>query len=284
MKLRHYFTLAGLIISTALIRAQGFAPDTLASLSAVGAISSGNGIFAPVGAFRVILSRSGTTFVLQSFNPAYLNSLAGDASYIKTGPNTGRMSLTDVVLRIVIPYNLSFTSPTSATFTVTTGVGNQAGVMILENVTIVQNVLPPAPPVAPTITQAGLSNISVRTIVPSGGQVIPGFVLDAPTRVLMRVGGPALAAFGVAGTLPNPRLTVLNTSGPMGMNDDWSAGLANQIGVQDAAVKAGAFPFAQGSQDAALVLDLPAGSYTCLVTGEPGTTGEVLIEVYRVPQ
>lgn len=284
MKLRQLFALAVLIISSALIRAQGFAPDALAGLSAVGAITGGNGFLASIGAFRVAVNAAGNSFTLQSFNPAVLNSGAGGLSYIKTGPNSARMTLTDVVLNLPIPYVLTFTSATSATWTVTTGIGNQTGVLILEKVTIVQNVLPPAPPPAPIITQAGLSNISVRAVVPSGGQVIPGFVLDAPTRVLVRVAGPALAAFGVAGTLPNPRLTVLNPTGPMGINDDWSAGLANQIGVQDAAVKAGAFPFTQGSQDAALVLDLPAGSYTCLVTGEPGTTGEVLIEVYRVPQ
>jgi hypothetical protein len=282
MNIRLIIALALLTISNALSRAQGFAPDSLASLSAVGAISSGNGIFAQVGAFRVTLSRTGTTFALQSFNPTYLNSLAGDASYAKTGPNTGRMSLTDVVLRIAIPYSLIFTSPTSATFTVTTGVGNQAGVMILENITVVQNVLPA--PVTQVTTVAGLSNMSVRTIVPTNGQVIPGLVLDSPTRVLVRVAGPALGAFGVTGTLPNPRLTVLNGSTVVATNDDWSDSLPNQIAIQSAALRTGAFSFAVMSKDAAILLDLAAGSYTCLVAGEPGTTGEVILEVYRVPQ
>jgi hypothetical protein len=42
----------------------------------------------------------------------------------------------------------------------------------------------------------------------------------------------------------------------------------------------GAFAFAPGSADAAVVLTLPAGSYTAHVDGG---TGETLVEVYRVP-
>ena len=195
------------------------------------------------------------------------------------------MALTDVVLGFAIPYALTFTSQTSATFTVTTGVGNQAGVLILERVTVVQNILPPpAAPIITTTIVAGLSNMSVRTVVPANGQVIPGLVLDSPTRVLVRVAGPALAAFGVAGTLPNPKLTVMSTTGMVGTNDDWAALAANQTEVSDAAAKTGAFAFAPGSADAAVVLDLAAGSYTCLITGAPGTTGEVILEVYRVPR
>lgn len=43
------------------------------------------------------------------------------------------------------------------------------------------------------------------------------------------------------------------------------------------------FPLTPGSKDAALLVALPAGSYTIQVTGAAGTTGNALIEVYELP-
>lgn len=271
MKIRHLLALGLALIASAFLRAQSFAPETLTAISAVGSVTSGTGFFAQVGAFRIVIDRTGNAFSMQSLNPTYLTSQAGSASYAKTGQNTARMMLTDTVLKIAIPYSLTFSSATSATYTVTTGIGNQTGVMILENVT-------------QTTSMAGLSNMSVRTTVPTNGQVIPGIVVDTTTRVLIRVAGPALANFGVTGTLPNPRLTVMSGNNIIGINDDWSSTSANQFIVQTAATRTGAFAFADGSKDAAIVLDLAAGAYTCIVAGDPGTTGEAILEVYRVPQ
>ena len=128
----------------------------------------------------------------------------------------------------------------------------------------------------------GLINLSVRAQVPADGQIIPGIVLDSPTQVLIRVSGPSLKMFKVDGYLLDPKLTLYDSSGKMiEFNDDWGSRAAEIIAANSAA---GAFPFmADNSKDAAMVVNLAAGAYTCLVTGDKGTTGEVLLEVYRLP-
>jgi len=125
----------------------------------------------------------------------------------------------------------------------------------------------------------GLVNMSIR-VETTGSPIIPGLVVDTPTKVLIRVAGPSLTQFGVQRVLSNPKITVYSAGRPIGENDDWES---NRAAVIDASSRAGAFPFLSGSKDAALVVDLPAGAYTCVVTGDPGSTGEVILEVYKVP-
>ena len=43
---------------------------------------------------------------------------------------------------------------------------------------------------------------------------------------------------------------------------------------------AGAFSIPDGTKDAALVVRLPPGGYSAVVSGANGTTGNVLVEVY----
>ena len=253
-------------------RAQGVSPDAMAGLTAIGVVTSGNGFFASIGAFRIALDRTGTGFSLVPLTTTVAPG-AGSYTYTKTGTNTARIVLTDVVVRIGVPYVLTFTSQTSATYSATTGIGNQTGLLVLEN-GVLQS----------SASTAGFVNMSVRAVVPLNGQIIPGLVLDAPTRVLVRVAGPALAGFNVAGTLANPRLTVMAGNNALASNDDWSATITNQTAVQDAGEKTGAFAFTPGSRDAALVVDLAAGAYTCIISGDTGSDGEVLLEVYRVPR
>jgi hypothetical protein len=45
----------------------------------------------------------------------------------------------------------------------------------------------------------------------------------------------------------------------------------------------GAFPFAPGSADSAVVISLPAGAYTAQVSGVNNTTGLALAELYEAP-
>ncbi len=125
-----------------------------------------------------------------------------------------------------------------------------------------------------------LVNLSVRAEVPAGGAAIPGFVIeDEVSTVLIRVAGPGLASFGVTGAMENPTLTLFSGQTVLAQNDDWS--VAN--GLLDAANRAGAFAFAEGSADAALLATLGPGAYTVSATSADGAAGEVLIEVYRVP-
>ena len=122
------------------------------------------------------------------------------------------------------------------------------------------------------------ANISVRTAVATGATVIPGFVVQGTgtKRVLIRAVGPGLAAFGLGGTMADPKLTVFQGSTEVATNDNWSA-----AAIGNAFSATGAFALPNGSRDAALLTDLPAGrDYTVQVTNASGTGGIVLIEVY----
>lgn len=125
-----------------------------------------------------------------------------------------------------------------------------------------------------------LSNLSTRANAGSGNSVVTaGFVIGpgAGKRVLIRAAGPALAAFGLTGVLADPVLTLYNSANAVvATNDNWNSA--------DAAViaGAGAFAFASGSADAAIVTTLAPGSYTAQVTGAGGTTGLALVEVYEI--
>jgi hypothetical protein len=50
------------------------------------------------------------------------------------------------------------------------------------------------------------------------------------------------------------------------------------------AAQVGAFPLIAGSKDAALIVTLPPGAYTAQVSGNGGTTGNGMAEVYEIPQ
>lgn len=132
-------------------------------------------------------------------------------------------------------------------------------------------------------TTPRLINVSARTQVGTGGNIlIAGFTIGGSTAktVLIRASGPALAAFGVDGTLVNPKLELYRGSTLLNANDDWSGTAA----IVTAATGVGAFPLTNtASKDAALLLTLPPGGYTAQVSGEGSTTGVALIEIYEVP-
>ncbi len=139
---------------------------------------------------------------------------------------------------------------------------------------------------------ARLANISTRAQVGTGGNIlIPGLVVSAGTgtrRLLIRAAGPALTALGVGGALADPTIVVLNaTSGAtVASNNNWGtpvgAGAANATAISTAASGAGAFTFASGSRDSAVLADFAPGSYTIQVSGVGDTTGVALVEVYDV--
>jgi hypothetical protein len=63
-------------------------------------------------------------------------------------------------------------------------------------------------------------------------------------------------------------------------NDNWS----DEANAADAATAIpGAFELETGSNDAVLLITLPAGLYTAVVRGVGETTGNAIIEVYDVP-
>jgi subtilisin family serine protease len=129
-----------------------------------------------------------------------------------------------------------------------------------------------------------LVNISGRGLVGTGDNIlIGGFVVagDAPTLVLIRAAGPALTRFGVGGVLAQPRLRVVRAGAELATAASWSAG-DTAVSIAEAATRMRAFSFPAGSEDSALLLFLPPGSYTAQVSGAGATTGIALLEIYRV--
>jgi hypothetical protein len=110
--------------------------------------------------------------------------------------------------------------------------------------------------------------------------LIAGFTVagTGTKQVLIRAVGPGLFAFGVPGTLVDPRLDVFNSAGiRVAENDNWAAGLAPTF------TAVGAFTLSSGSRDAAILATLPIGAYTVQVRGADNGTGDAIVEVYEVP-
>lgn len=148
------------------------------------------------------------------------------------------------------------------------GVGETGGVVLLEAYD------------AGTGNTARLVNVSARNRVGTGDNIlVAGFVIvgEGQKRVLIRAVGPTLAAFGVTGTLADPKLEIYNSaSAKIAENDDWAASLAPVF------AGAGAFALVNGSFDAALAASLAPGSYTVQVRGVDGGSGEALVEIYEL--
>ncbi|MFM9952682.1 MAG: sulfatase-like hydrolase/transferase [Opitutaceae bacterium] len=132
---------------------------------------------------------------------------------------------------------------------------------------------------------ASIVNASTRAFVGTGDSVlIPGFVVSGTgtIRLLVRAVGPTLAGFGVTGTLADPTITLYRGATVLATNDNWSSA-TNAAEITATAATVGAFPLPTGSNDAALVVVLPAGSYSAVVSGVGATTGTALVELYVAP-
>ena len=128
--------------------------------------------------------------------------------------------------------------------------------------------------------QAPFINMSTRGKVLQGDSVmIGGFVIagNEPKTVVVRASGPSLAAYGVAGVLANPTLTLVRMSDQttIATNDDWqSASNAADL------VASGFAP--TDALESAILIKLDPGAYTAIVAGQGGGTGIGTVEVYEV--
>jgi hypothetical protein len=135
-------------------------------------------------------------------------------------------------------------------------------------------------------SSSSLLNISARANVGTGPNVlIAGFVLEGalPAKVLLRGIGPTLGLppFSLTGFLAQPQILLYNSSGvELGGSQGW-AGSPTLAAVF---AQVGAFALPINSADAAMVTIIPPGSYTVELSGQNGTTGIGLLEVYLVPQ
>jgi len=146
---------------------------------------------------------------------------------------------------------------------------------------------PGVAPAVPAPVPARLVNISSRASVATGANaMIAGFVVTGPPgsteQVLIRGIGPALVQFGITNPLQQPVLTLFDSKGNQIATDtSWEAD-TNFTQVVAAEFTTGAFALVYDTNDSALLVSLPPGSYTAQVTSGDGTTGVALAEVYEV--
>ncbi len=97
-------------------------------------------------------------------------------------------------------------------------------------------------------------------------------------EVLVRATGPALAAFGVPGTLADPNLRIYDGSTPTSFNDDWGV---NSLQITAAGVRVGAFPLVNtASKDTAILTTLSGTRTIHINSSREGESGVVLVEAY----
>jgi hypothetical protein len=134
-----------------------------------------------------------------------------------------------------------------------------------------------------TASSPHLINLSARVMVGTNANIlIAGFAIggSSAVTVLVRASGPALQQFGVTGTLPDPELQIFSGSTVLATNIAW--GGSPQIVGRASSV--GAFAWTTPtSNDSAILITLPPGSYTAQVAGASNDSGVSLVEVYEVP-
>lgn len=131
-----------------------------------------------------------------------------------------------------------------------------------------------------------LINVSARNAVGEGENVlIVGFAIsgNTPKQLLVRGVGPKLLEQGVSGVLQDPQLALVTTVGGsaavIATNDDWEQEARSE---QASALVPGAFALDAGSSDAVILMTVPAGVYTVILSGVNGGAGVGLLEVYLV--
>lgn len=124
---------------------------------------------------------------------------------------------------------------------------------------------------------SSLQNVSTRGLVGTGDNVIiGGFIVGEgqhPTMVVRGI-GPSLFNAGIRNALRDPMLELHNSNGAtIASNDNW------RQTQQDAIKATGLAP--TNDREAALMIQLPPGSYTTILRGVHNTSGVGLVEVYR---
>lgn len=136
----------------------------------------------------------------------------------------------------------------------------------------------PTPGPAPTpkpIAQRNLANVSTRTFVQSGENVmVGGFIISgtAPKKIILRAIGPSLTAAGVTGAMADPMLELYNSAGGLLVsNSSWTT-------HRQEVMATGMAP--TNDNEAAIVSTLPPGAYTAVLRGVNSTSGVALFELY----
>jgi len=247
------FSIAGTAAKPVLIRAAG---PTLCSLGVNGALT------AP----RLELYRGPTVIGANAGWSTATNAAASSTAAASSGAFAFAAGSSDSAI-------LTTLTPGGYTVFMSAGAG-AAGVGLLE----VYDLAAPAP-------GANLPSLATRAIAgPGADALILGLTIagPAPKRVLIRGAGPALAQFNLGGLLARPQLTLFSGLTPVLQNTGWSTS-PDAAAFAAAAAQAGAFTFASGSADTAMIVTLAPGAYTAQVSGVGDTTGLALVEVYELP-
>jgi hypothetical protein len=141
--------------------------------------------------------------------------------------------------------------------------------------------------VVTTANPGRLINLSILTPLAAGEQMTMGTVLggagtSGAKPLLARAAGPSLARLGVTGFLPDPTMTLINTSATpnttVAANNDW----AGNAQLSDAFTRTGAFAYTDAtSKDAAIFQGgLAPGNYTVQVSDTGAGSGMVIAELY----
>ena len=240
---------------------------------------AGNGpsLMSPTAGKRVLLRAIGPSLVPFGITNALpdpvLELHASDGSLITTNDNwvdsldkaqieaTGLQPTNDLEPAIIT------TLDPNAYTAIVTGAGGATGVALVE---------------AYDLDNGGggtqLANISTRGFVGTDENVmIGGFILgpdDAQNaQILVRAIGPSLTQFGVTDALLDPTLELHDANGTLMSNNDWQDTQAAEIGATGLAPT--------DPKESAILMSLPPGSYTAIVSGNNGQTGVALVEVYH---
>ncbi len=172
---------------------------------------------------------------------------------------------------------ISGTPTTDGSYTVTLTVTNSTGPIVSYLTILIQPPGNSSSPISSTSAANRLIDLASRVDLTGTNSLIAGFVVSGSgtKSVLLRAVGPGLAQFAVNGYLSAPDLDLYSSSGAViSKNTGWDSGLSSTFS------QVGAFPFATGSTDTAVLVNLAPGNYTIHVYDPTGIGGVVLSEVY----
>lgn len=143
-------------------------------------------------------------------------------------------------------------------------------------------------------TPGELAGIALRAQVGAGDAIaIGGFIVSAPRggragapagrtmRVLLRVSGPTLAAYGIQQPLQSPVLSLYDSSGKLVGAPYLLASGESQL-ITEAVADLQLTTLTANDAAKSLLYQLPPGAYTAQVSSTGGATGVAHLEVYRV--
>ncbi len=139
---------------------------------------------------------------------------------------------------------------------------------------------------SPTATTTRLVNVSSLNNISAGGNLSAGFVISGASKtVLIRADAPTLAGapYNVPNMITDPKLVVYNTSVTPNVIVATNTGWSNSAAISTYSSAVGAFALNANSVDSAVLLTLPPGSYSAVVTSASGKSGSAMVEVYEVP-